>query len=229
MTAPPASIKSKLQEILATREYEIPEGAGFEGTGAPGLYLEHLLDLKTSNLDIPDAGAWEVKFTSGNALLTLFHKTGDRGGPTVAEIIERWGYIGKNGRPNFRTTVWAQSQNYSISDEEGSIRVRRKDDDAISPYWSHDALITAFARKLGRLIHVQGSWSRRTRLVTYTSAEFLSQARTTQLINFIANGTICIDFDAYLRDSGGVRDHGTKFRIKPGDLHALYATREAVE
>ena len=91
MTAPQASIKSKLQEILATREYEIPEGAGFEGTGAPGLYLEHLLDLKTSNLDIPDAGAWEVKFTSGNALLTLFHKTGDRGGPTVAEIIEQMG------------------------------------------------------------------------------------------------------------------------------------------
>ena len=52
---------------------EIPAD-GFGGTGAPGLYLEHLLGLTTSNVDVPDAGAWEVKYTSGNALLTLFHK-----------------------------------------------------------------------------------------------------------------------------------------------------------
>ena len=229
MTAPQASTKSKLHEILATREYEIPKGAAFEGTGAPGLYLEHLLDLRTSNLDIPDAGAWEVKFTSGNALLTLFHKTGDRHGPTMADIIERWGYIGKNGRPNYRHTVCGQSEEYKVADEEGSIRVRRNDDNTIVPYWSHDTLITAFARKLGKLIHVQGSWSKQTRLVTYRSAEFLSQARTTQLISLIAGGTICIDFDAYLKLSGGVRDHGTKFRIRPGDLHSLYSTCESVE
>ena len=229
MTAPQASTKSKLLEILATREYPVPKGSGFEGTGAPGLYLEHLLDLRTSNQDVPDAGAWEVKFTSGNALLTMFHKTGDRDGPTMGDIIEKWGYVGRNGRPNFRSTVCGQSENYKVSDEEGTIRVRRNDDDVFVPYWSHDALITAFARKLGKLIHVQGSWNKRTRIVTYSSAEFLSRARTTQLINFIVTGTVCIDFDAYLKESGGVRDHGTKFRIKLADLRSLYAARESVE
>lgn len=228
MTAPQASIKSKLQEILATREYEIPEGAGFEGTGAPGLYLEHLLDLKTSNLDIPDAGAWEVKFTSGSSLLTLFHKEADRNGPTIRDIIEQWGYIGRNGQQNFRHTVCGQSDNYIVSDEDNSIRVSRIDSSAIMPFWSHDALITAFARKLGNLVHVQGSWNKRTRLVNYESAEFLSRARTTQLINFIAGGTICIDFDAYIKDTGSIRNHGTKFRIKAADLHSLYTTREEV-
>ena len=229
MTAPQSSIRAQLKDILDTREYEIPRGQGFEGTGAPGLYLEHLLKLKTSNLDIPDAGAWEVKFTSGGALLTLFHKTGDRNGPTVADIIKRWGYIGSNGRPNFRYTICGQTSNYTVSNEEGYIRVRRDGDDSFVPHWSHDALMTAFARKLGNLIHVQGSWSKGTRRVTYKSAEFLSQARTSQLIGLIAGGTICIDFDAYLRESGAVRDHGTKFRIKASDLHTLYTTREAVD
>ena len=228
MTAPQSSIRAQLKDILDLREYEIPKGQGFEGTGAPGLYLEHLLKLKTSNLDIPDAGAWEVKFTSGSALLTLFHKTANRDGPTIRDIIEKWGYIGRNGRPNFRYTVCGQTSDYEVRDEEGFIRVRRGNDDSFVPFWSHDALITAFARKLGNLIHVQGSWSKRPRLVTYDSAEFLSGARITQLINFIVNGTICIDFDAYLRENGSVRDHGTKFRIRPGDLQSLYTTREEV-
>ena len=228
MTAPQSSIRAQLKDILDTREYEIPNGEGFEGTGAPGLYLEHLLNLKTSNLDIPDAGAWELKFTSGSALLTLFHKEADRGGPTMKDVIGAWGYIGRNGRQNFRHTVCGQSVGYRVSNEAGTIRVSKIDDEGIVPYWSHDALLTAFARKLGNLMHVEGSWNSRSRVVSYESAEFLSRARTTQLIELIADGTICIDFDAYIRDTGAVRNHGTKFRIKASDLHLLYATREAV-
>lgn len=229
MTAPQASIRSKLQEILATREFEIPQGSPFGGTGAPGLYLEHLLDLKTSNLDIPDAGAWEVKFTSGSALLTLFHKEADRDGPTMKDIIDAWGYIGRNGQPNFRQTVCGQSSDYRVSDADGTIRVSKVGDADTVPYWSHDVLLTAFARKLGNLIHVEGSWNKRTRVVSYRTAEFLSRARTARLIELIADGTICIDFDAYIKDTGAVRNHGTKFRIKASDLRSLYTTREAVE
>ena len=228
MTAPQASIRSKLQEILATREFDIPQGSPFGGTGAPGLYLERLLGLNTSNLDMPDAGRWEVKFTSGSALMTLFHKEADTDGPSMRDIIAAWGYTGKNGRPNFRRTICGQSDNYIVSDTEDTIRVSRTGDDSIEPFWSHDSLVNAFASKLRNLIHVQGTWNRRTRRVAYHSAEFLSQARTTQLIRLITDGTICIDFDAYLRESGAVRNHGTKFRIKASDLHSLYTTREAV-
>lgn len=228
MTTSQSSIRGKLKEILATRGFEIPQGSPFGGTGAPGLYLERLLGLKNSNLDMPDAGRWEVKFTSGSALMTLFHKEADRDGPTMKHVIEAWGYIGKNGRPNFRHTVCGQSDNYIVSDTKNTIRVSRIGNDSIAPFWPHDSLVNAFASKLRNLIHVQGTWNRRTRRVTYHSAEFLSEARTTQLIRLIADGTICIDFDAYLRESGAVRNHGTKFRIKASDLHSLYATREAI-
>ncbi len=110
-------------------------------------------------------------------------------------------------------------------DDAGEIRVRRIGYDDVVPHWPHDVLLTAFARKLGNLIHVTGKWNKKTRKVSYDAAEFLAGARTTQLIRFIVIGTICIDFDAYIQESGGIRNHGTKFRIKPEDLQTLYANR----
>ena len=228
MTTPTRNIREGLRELLATRDYVIPRGEGFEGTGAPGLYLEHLLGLKTSNVDVPDAGAWEVKFSSGNSLITLFHKDAYSRGRAIRAIINRWGWIGRNGRQSFRHTICGQSDRFEVADDAGEIRVRRIGYDDVVPHWPHDVLLTAFARKLGNLIHVRGTWRRRDRHVSYEAADFLTGARATQLIRFIVAGTICIDFDAYIRESGAIRNHGTKFRIKPEDLHTLYASRQRV-
>ena len=229
MTAPKTRIRNRLRDILARREYEVPAGEEFEGSGVAGQYLAHLMrDLKASRSALPDAGAWKVEFTSRNSKLTLFDKEADSYGPSIHDIISHWGKISANGTARLRRTLCGQSEDFSVADEEGTIRIRRNGDAKVVPFWSHDSLITAFARNAGYLIHVKGSWNKRTRVVSYESAEFLSQARTTQFISFIANGTICIEFDAYLGESGGVRDHGTKFRIKLEDLHSLYSTREAV-
>ena len=95
MNTPPKVVKSKLGEILAQREFTIPENQGFEGTGVLGLYLEHLLDLKTSNAEVPDPRGWEVKFTSGDALITLFQKEPypRERGRMIRSIINRWDWI----------------------------------------------------------------------------------------------------------------------------------------
>ncbi len=222
MTLPARNIRERLAEVLAVGEHEIPQ-EGFGGTGAPGLYLEHLLGLRTSNVDVPDAGAWEVKYTSGNALLTLFHKDPYPRGQAIRYIINRWGWIGRNGNQSFRHTICGESERFHVVDDAGSIWVRRTDYDDISPQWTHDDLITAFARKLNKLILVKGSYSRAKRIVRYDSAEFLSDARTTQIIRAIVSGLICIDFDAYIRENGSIRNHGTKFRIKPDDLSRIYS------
>ena len=226
MTTPDRRIQDTLKQVLATREFEIPAGQGFEGTGAPGLYLEHLLGLKTSNADVPDAGAWEVKFNSGKAPLTLFHKDPYPRGDAIRHIIRRWGWTGRNGRPSFRHTIWGESERCEVVDDAGDIRVRRKGHDDLSPYWPHDTLITAFSRKLSKLILVHGE--KRGRTVRYTSAEFLSDAHVTRLIRNIARGIICIDFDCYIKADGAVRNHGTKFRIDVKDLPALYRARRRV-
>ena len=228
MTTPPMGIKNKLSQILTTREYIIPTGEGFEGTGAPGLYLEHLLGLKTSNADVPDAGGWEVKFSSGDALITLFQKEPypRERGRMIRSIINRWGWIGQNGQPSFRHTIRGRSDLLEVVDDAGEIRVRRIGHDDVVPHWPHDVILTAFARKLGNLIHVQGTKKGRT--VVYESAEFLSQVRVTDLVKAIATGTICIEFNAYIRENGAVRNHGTRFRIKTEDLYRLYTNRQQV-
>lgn len=230
MAPPQASVRRRLRQILATREYNTNVEDGSNGALSPERYLRYLLrDLRASSRAIPDAGAWKVKFTSGSGLLTLFHKESDQHGPSIRDIVRAWGYVGQNGHQNFRYTVCGQSENFAVSAEDGLLRVHRRDDDSIVAQWSHDALLNDFARKLRNLVHVQGSWNNRTRVVAYKSAAFLSQARTTKLISLIVDGTICIDFDAYIRDTGAVRNYGTKFRIRPGDLSTLYAAQEPVE
>ena len=228
MTTPPIGIKSRLSQILETREYLIPTDEGFEGTGAPGLYLERLLGLKTSNADVPDAGGWEVKFSSGDALITLFQKEPypRERGRMIRSIINRWGWVGQNGQQSFRHTISGQSDLLEVVDDAGEIRVRRLGHDDIVPHWPHDVILTTFARKLGNLIHVRGTKKGRT--VIYESAEFLSQAKVTELIKAIVTGTICIEFNAFIRENGSLRDHGTRFRIRNEDLHRLYANRQHV-
>ena len=226
MTLPSRGVRERLQEVLATREHEIPTGMKFEGTGAPGLYLEHLLGLTTSNVDVPDAGAWEVKYTSGTSKVTLFHKDPLPRGEAIRYIINRWGWIGRNGLQNFRHTICGESDRFTVVDESNAIRVRRIGYDDIVPHWPHDVLVTAFARKLGNLILVHGS--KRGRTVWYDSAEFLTGARTTRFVRAVARGTVCIDFDAHIRANGRIRNHGTKFRINEQDLRSIYTTRQPV-
>ena len=227
MTLPQRHLVERLQRVLLTREHEIPTGMGFEGTGAPGLYLEHLLGLTTSNVDVPDAGAWEVKYSSGNSLVTLFHKDPYPRGDAIRYIINRWGWIGRNGLQNFRHTICGESDRFTVVDEANAIRVRRTGYDDLVPYWPHDVLNNSFSRKLRNLILVHGS--KYGRMVSYDSAEFLTEVRSSRLIRAILVGTVCIDFDAYIRESGAVRNHGTKFRVKVENLPALYTARQPVQ
>ena len=226
MTTPDRRMQARLKRVLDRGTFEIPTGKGFEGAGAPGLYLEHLLGLTTSNADIPDAAGWEVKFTGDTTPLTLFHKDPYPRGQAMRYIINRWGWIGRNGRPSFRHTIWGESELCEVVNDANDIRVRRKGYDDFSPYWPHDTLITAFSRKLSKLILVRGS--KKGRIVRYDSAEFLSGAQVTRLIHVIERGLMAIDFDAYILESGAVRNHGTKFRIRVNDLPAIYQVRRQV-
>ncbi|MDE0265703.1 MAG: MvaI/BcnI family restriction endonuclease [Thaumarchaeota archaeon] len=63
----------RVRRVLASGWHDLSD-YDYGGTGAPGKILEKLLGVDSENFDIPDAGKWEVKFHSGSALLTLFHR-----------------------------------------------------------------------------------------------------------------------------------------------------------
>ena len=217
---------NKLREVIENGWYTIPEDVGYGGTGGPGLLLEDLIGIDRNNRDGPDSGIWELKFHSGKSPLTLFHLTPQPKG-IMHQFVRGYGWPDSKGRTSFRHTIWGCSpRGFKIINDVNRIIVRNigpdVDIDITPPYWTHDNLMTAFAYKLRRLAVVHGT--KRKGKVKYEYARLYWEPILTNIINAIERGLIAIDFDARTNITGmGLRDHGTKFRIKIEDLHSVYS------
>ncbi len=210
----------KIREICNSGWHDLPA----TGSGAPGNFLEKSVGLKTSNHDGPDAGLWELKFSQGSSLLTLFHKT-PRPKGSIKNIINNFGWIGSNGRPSFRHTIAGESiRGFSLVYDAGSIWIRHDDFTGIAPHWTEDDLLNAAGGKLRRLILVEGSVNKSQ--VKYDRATAFQEFKLSQLMKAITNGLVLVDFDAYIKEGGTVRDHGTKFRVQLDNLKHLYEMSE---
>lgn len=213
-----AELFQKIHEIIASGWSRMPDE--HQGTGAPGLYLEQLVGLSVSSSDTPDAGRWELKYCSGSALLTLLHKTPQPRG-SVRYLIEKFGWKGQNGRPSFRHTIKGKSdRGFKIVPDGESVLVAHPEHTGPVPHWSSDVLINHFGGKLRRLLVVRGE--RKKRQVRYLSVTAYQEFLFSGFLDALASGLIAVDFDAYLKESGAVRDHGTKFRVSPNDIGKLY-------
>jgi len=193
----------------------------YGGTGAPGNILEELLGVNGRNLDIPDAGKWEIKFHSGTSLLTLFHLEAKPKGH-MHHMVREFGWRDSKNRISFRHTIHGRSERgFYISNEIDRITVRNEGtSDMAWPYWLHDDLINSFVSKFRRLIVVKGV--RKNGSVRYDAAHIYRDPQTKRFIDAITRGVIAIDFDARTNNGRGLRNHGTKFRISYDDLNILY-------
>ena len=225
MVLPDDTLQNRLRVVLEAGWVDIPDEPGFGGTGAPGRLLERLLGVNGGNFDTPDAGRWEIKFHSGAALLTLFHLEGQPRGH-LRGMVSQFGWPDKNGRTSFRHTIRGKSDlGFYIANEPDRIIVCHDGlDEADSPYWTHDRLISAFAAKLRRLLLVQGT--KRKGRVIYEAATFYSEPMVTGFAKAVEQGIVAVDFDARTTDGAGLRNHGTKFRIDIANLSHLYRESE---
>lgn len=223
-----ADLYQRLRTLLSAGWIELPDHPPFRGTGGPGKMLERQLGLDGGNYDSPDSGRWEIKYHSGSALLTLFHLEARPKGH-MNLMVPRFGWPDSNGRTSFRHTIRSHSdRGFYVENAEHRITIRNNNaDDFESPYWTHDQLINAFVAKFRRLILVSGS--KAAKRVKFVSAGLYSEPRSSQFIEAIQDGTVAIDFDARTTDTGGIRNHGTKFRIKTDDLYRLYENTQVFE
>ena len=228
MVLPDDTLQSRLRTVLNAGWVDIPDDAGFGGTGAPGRLLERLLGVNGGNFDTPDAGRWEIKYHSGGALLTLFHLEGRPKGH-LRSIVSQFGWPDKNGRTSFRHTIRGKSDlGFYIANEPDRIVVRHESLAATdSPFWTHDRLISAFAAKLRRLLLVHGT--KRKGQVLYEAASFYSEPMVTSFAKAVEQGIVAVDFDARTTEGAGLRNHGTKFRIDVANLSHLYGGSERFE
>ena len=221
-----ADLYARLRGVLKRGWLQLPDYPGYGGTGAPGKILEELLGIDGGNFDTPDAGRWEIKFHSRNALLTLFHLEGEPKGH-MHHMVREFGWLDAKGRMSFRHTIHQghSSLGFYTANESGRITVRHPHvSDIVWPYWTHDRLINAFASKFRRLIVVKGR--KRKDQVRYDVAHLYWEPKITLFVEAIQRGIVAIDFDARTQNGRGLRNHGTKFRIAYDDLRHMYGNRQ---
>ena len=217
-------------KAIMGKTVEIPDRKGYRGTGAPGKILEDQLHIQTNNQDLPDAGRWEIKYTSDNSYLTLFHKDPSPRKPSVmGELVRTCGWD-SDDRTSFRHTVWGKSaRGFEICVESTRVLVQNARYPGLVPYWDMDDLNNSAVTKLRNLLLVFGEVKKSggCRTVTFKVAHMYSGFKFTDFRRGLQEGWIAVDFDARTTN-GGIRNHGTKFRIRTRDVALLYKKTERV-
>ena len=227
LISPPKTKKelfSRLLAILHHGAYEMPDK--YQGTGAPGTFLEDLLGLTTGNKDIPDSVGWEVKYyTRKTNLITLFHKE-PRPVDAVRYMVSKWGWKDKQGRMSFRHTIAGKSDRFQVDMDGDQIAIRRIGGNGVVPHWTQDDILSAAGAKLRRVMLVLGE--RKGQTVSYTRCDCFEDLQLYSFIYEVAHGIVKIDFDARENTPGSktLRNHGTKFRVSPDDMCRLYCKKE---
>lgn len=218
---------ARLREIIKLGWQEMPATvARYNGTGAPGNFLEDLIGLTAGNQDIADVVGWEVKFyTAKTHLVTLFHKEPQPDG-VMRYMVNRFGWIDRLGRKSFRHTIKGTSDRFTVVNDAGNVIVRPLAGNGVVPMWTHDTLLNIAGGKLRRLMLVKGE--RKGRNVRFIQVDCYENLHLTRLIDEMVKGTIAIDFDAreMTPNSNGLRNHGTKFRVAPENIIHLYIKKE---
>ncbi|MEJ5263518.1 MAG: MvaI/BcnI family restriction endonuclease [Ignavibacterium sp.] len=197
-----------------------------------GHLVETVLGISETNLAIPDIGGRiEIKATRRNinSLITLF--TFNRGVWKLkqSEIINKFGYLDIDGRKALYTTVNTSSPNsqgfYIQVDKEKNIIVLKNSiqDEPIAE-WSTYVITGKFMTKLDRLLLIFAETKIEDGLENFwfNEAYLLEKPTPEKFINAFLNNEILVDIRMHIKDSGGVRNHGTGFRISEKNLIHLY-------
>ena len=217
----------RIRGLIAHGWHDLPQDAGYGGTGGPGKFLEDLLGLTAGSMDIPDAVGWELKwYTDKTHLVTLFHKEADGPHAIMRYMVRKHGWKDSKGRMSFRHTIKGRSDRFQVDDSGGQLVVRPRKGNGPVPYWSHEELIAAAGAKLRRLLMVKGE--RKGQSVRFLKADAFETFHLADFVMEVLRGATAIDFDCRESKPGsdGLRNHGTKFRIAPDAVCHLYMKKD---
>ncbi|HPD24979.1 MAG TPA: MvaI/BcnI family restriction endonuclease [Bacteroidales bacterium] len=206
-----------------------------KGPTGIGHLLEYELGLKETNIAIPDIGGRvELKATrrNVNSLITLF--TFNRGVWKVnqKDIINKYGYKDEQGRQALYNIVNKKSQNsqgfYLISDPARHLIIlKNKDEKENIAEWSTYVIAGKFMTKLDRLLLIlaDSKLENGIEFFHFNEAYLLEHPTPEKFLEAFEKNELLIDLRMHLKDSGGVRNHGTGFRISEKNLMDLYTKK----
>lgn len=206
-----------------------------KGPTGIGHLLECELELKETNIAIPDIGGRvELKGTrrNTNSLITLF--TFNKGVWKIkqSELIHKYGYIDDKGRHalyNIVNNKTANSQGfYLVSDpSKHLIILKNKDSKRNVAEWSTYVIAGKFMSKLDRLLLIlaDNKVEDDREYFHFNEAYLLENPTPEKFLEAFEKSELMIDLRMHLKDSGGVRNHGTGFRISEKNLMFLYSSK----
>lgn len=237
VAAPPVAASSQaLQEFL--KRFDGLAQRGFVTTMRPGptgigYTLESLLGIAENNSPRGDFRGMEIKAhrlrigQSERGKANLFLKEPVWSDPqTTAERIRRFGYRRDDGR-----CCWYQSVTSQVNERGLQLTVDRRRQqvelrraDAVIATWSFDVLQQRLREKLREVVFVgartRGQGAREA--FHYTSVCWCAEPSLDRFLNVLEDGDIILELRMHVKPTGGGRNHGTAFRIRPRRLHDLY-------
>ena len=231
-----SSLKESLPDIK-NKGWIKTHRAGNTGIGKT---LEDLLEIKENNFAGPNGHMTELKSSRKNtsSMITLFTKS-----PLPRKInrqlVEKFGRMTDKGTKALHTTINAVSRNtlygnpgFIVHVQHTRVELDHSDyGDLPTPYWNRENLERAFLRKYPQnLLYVKAD-SRGTGCneeFYYNEAYLMSGFSFERFIELLRSGHIVIDIRLGQYSDGRLHDHGTGFRIKPGDLDQCFDTKERV-
>lgn len=206
-----------------------------KGPTAVGYLLEKELGLSETNITIPDIGGRiEIKATrkNTNSLITLF--TFNRGVWRMKQkdLINKYGYIDAQGRQALYATVSANVHNaqgffLAIDNDKHLVLLKNAKEDETIAEWSTYVIAGKFMTKLDRLLLIlaDSKMVDEKEFFHYNEAYILENPTPEKFLEGFNRNELMIDLRMYLKDYGGIRNHGTAFRISEKNLTDLYTKK----
>lgn len=204
------------------------------GATGVGYTLESLLQIPENNSPRGDFMGMEIKAhrltertTEPRKKVNLFLKEPVWNDDlTTAERIRRFGYTSVSGRP-----AWYQSVTCDLNDRGLKLHVDRERQrvallrhNGTIALWPFSVLRQRLQEKLREVVFV-GAKARDTgtgEQFHYTSVIWCAEPSLDGFLEALEQGDVIVELRMHVRASGGGRNHGTAFRIRPDRLGDLY-------
>jgi len=223
----------KRLEVLKSKEFVETSRKGPTGIGH---LLEKELGLNETNISIPDIGGRvELKGTrrNANSLITLF--TFNRAVWLIKqkELIDKYGYKDEQGRQALYNIVNNKTPNtqgfYLLSDPARHLIIlKNKNEEQNIAEWSTYVIAGKFMTKLDRLLLIlaDNKIENDKEYFHFNEAYLLENPTPEKFLEAFERSELMIDIRMHLKPSGGVRNHGTGFRISEKNLMLLYSKKK---
>lgn len=228
----------KLNEL--TKKLEELKQRGFirtlrNGPTGIGHLLESELGLKETNIAIPDIGGRvELKATrrNVNSLITLFTFNRSVWKIKQKEVVERYGYkdeVGRQALYNIVNNKTPNSQGFYLQSDPYKHLILLKNinyKDNIAE-WSTYVIAGKFMTKLDRLVLIiaDNKIEAGFEYFHFNEAYLLKHPTPEKFLEAFDKSEVMIDIRMHLKDTGGVRNHGTGFRMSEKNLMYLYSSK----